>query len=218
MDDDLDLIAALLDGRLDVLTVPPDGPARPEPTPGRALLSGSFNPLHDGHTGLLVAGSAHAGRPLAFELTVHNADKGLLTAVEVGRRIAQFRGRHPVVITREPLFTAKAALLPESLFVVGYDTADRLVRPRYYSDDARAMHAALAAIRDRGGRFLVAGRRVEGRYRTLADVPVPVEFADLFEPLPESAFRLDLSSTELRAKAPSELPCADRGAPPPAGR
>ncbi len=204
MDDDHDLIAALLDGRLDVLTVPPDGPARPEPTPGRALLSGSFNPLHDGHTALLTAASAHAGRPLAFELTVHNADKGTLPAVEVLRRVEQFRGRHPVVITREPLFAAKAALLPESLFVVGYDTADRLACPRYYSDDPRAMHAALAAIRDRGCRFLVAGRQVAGLYRTLADLAVPAVFADLFEPLPESAFRLDLSSTELRARGRSE--------------
>jgi hypothetical protein len=34
-----------------------------------------------------------------------------------------------------PLFTQKAELFPNSVFVVGYDTAVRLVRPDYYGDE-----------------------------------------------------------------------------------
>ena len=44
----------------------------------------------------------------------------------------------------------------------------------------------------------MAGREHDGAFRTLDDVPVPRGFADLFEAIPESAFRQDVSSTELR--------------------
>ena len=36
---------------------------------------------------------------------------------------------------------------------------------------------------------------------TLEDVAVPGEFEDMFAPIPESKFRYDVSSTELRAAA-----------------
>jgi hypothetical protein len=60
------------------------------------------------------------------------------------------------------------------------------------------MAHALAGMRDRGCRFLVAGRVVEGQFHTLDAVPVPLAFRDMFMALPEDAFRVDLSSTELR--------------------
>jgi hypothetical protein len=116
----------------------------------------------------------------------------------VQRRVDQFR-RYPVVLTRAPLFVEKAALFPGCTFVVGYDTAVRLVDVRYYGG-AAARDAALAAAAARGCRFLVAARPMPGAgVRTLADVPVPPAFAAAFVELPRSEFLLDLSSTELRA-------------------
>ena len=41
----------------------------------------------------------------------------------------------PLPPAQAPLFTQKADLLRESLFVVGYDTVLRLVRPDYYGDE-----------------------------------------------------------------------------------
>jgi hypothetical protein len=55
------------------------------------------------------------------------------------------------------------------------------------------------ALRAAGGRFLVAGRRSESGFLTLDDLAVPARHADLFEALPASAFRADVSSSEIRS-------------------
>ena len=60
------------------------------------------------------------------------------------------------------------------------------------------MDGALRELGDLGSRFLVCGRNWEGRYRGLSDLHVPGEFGDLLEEIPESEFRLDVSSTGLR--------------------
>lgn len=195
-----DPITQLLAGELRSILISPDGSqALDQPVRG-VILSGSFNPLHTGHEGLLAAAAAQFALPPLFELPVVNADKGTLPPEEVTRRLTQFRGRHSVVLSRVPLFSQKADLFPGSVFVVGYDTAIRLVDPRYYGG-TEAMHAALSAIRDQGCRFLVAGRVHAGAFHTLDEVPVPPFLRDMFIALPEIAFRVDLSSTELRERA-----------------
>src|SRR5215218_2679474 len=73
-------------------------------SPPRAVLPGSFNPLHHGHTGLAAVAAARLGVPVAFELSVANVDKPDLDAVEVERRVAQFRDAGPVWVTRAPTF------------------------------------------------------------------------------------------------------------------
>lgn len=65
------------------------------------------------------------------------------------------------------------------------------------------MHEALAIVRRMACRFLVAGRLTRGHFHTLADLPIPTNFMDLFEAIPEAEFRLDLSSTELRQRTAS---------------
>jgi hypothetical protein len=39
-----------------------------------------------------------------------------------------------------------------------------------------------------------------GRVRALSDIPVPPRYADLFTAIPEHRFRLDTSSSEIRAR------------------
>ncbi|EFJ52742.1 hypothetical protein VOLCADRAFT_78735 [Volvox carteri f. nagariensis] len=175
------------------------------PRHGRVYLPGSFNPLHQAAlraaNGDVGVGSLEG----AFELTVQNADKGLLSAEDIHKRVAQFVALGlPVVVTRAPLFTNKADLLPGSRFVVGYDTAARLVLPKYYGNSYTQMLLDFARLRQNGCSFIVAGRKdaASGRFMSLANVEVPPELADLFtNSLPEEAFRLDISSTELRLKA-----------------
>jgi hypothetical protein len=191
------LLVDLLEGRISTLTVTADGQMRADDPPQGALLSGSFNPLHWGHEALAAAAAHHLGVAVAFELPVVNADKGVLDAAEVQRRAAQFAGRHTLVLSRAPRFLDKAALYPGRVFILGYDTAVRLIDPRYY-DGTAGLAAALATLRAAGCRFLVAGREIAGRFATLADLDVPAGFEVLFIVLPETAFRADISSTELR--------------------
>lgn len=165
----------------------------------KALLSGSFNPVHDGHRRLVSAAAGILGTPVDFELSVDNADKPSLDAEEVRRRLDGLTWHGEVVLTRAPLFVEKARLFPGAVFVVGADTAERIVQPRYYRDEAD-MTGALDFINKQGCRFLVAGRIEGGKFLTLEDLEMPARFRGLFGGIPADAFRVDCSSTELRAR------------------
>ncbi|QDU22500.1 nucleotidyl transferase family protein [Urbifossiella limnaea] len=166
--------------------------------PPRALLPGSFNPLHHGHVSLAAVAARRLGTPVAFELSVANVDKPDLDAAEVERRVAQFAAAGPVWVTRAATFAEKAELFPGAAFVVGYDTAVRLVDRHYYANDDRLRDAALARLAATGCRVVVGGRvDAAGVFRTWDGGGGP--FPELFVALAESDFRTDVSSTALRA-------------------
>ncbi|TXT33382.1 MAG: hypothetical protein FD138_1896 [Planctomycetota bacterium] len=133
---------------------------------------------------------------MAFELAWVNVDKPPLDFLTIAARCRQFTDR-PVVLTREPTFVLKSRHFPHTTFVVGIDTAERIVQSRYYDSEAD-MLAALAEIRSHDCQFLVAGRREGDGFRTLSDLKLPPQTRDLFEEIRESDFRRDISSTELR--------------------
>jgi hypothetical protein len=73
-------------------------------------------------------------------MSVSHPDKGTLPLSEVQRRVAQFAGGtssspavgapYAVALTRAALFTQKARLFPGCAFVVGVDTARRILDPK----------------------------------------------------------------------------------------
>jgi hypothetical protein len=196
-----DTIDRLLAGELDRVTVQPDGQmmlSAPQPV---VLFPGSFNPMHEGHRLLARVAEELRHEPLAFEISVTNVDKPPLAGETVRHRLAQFAWKSPVELTRAPTFVEKSRLFPGTTFVVGADTAERLFGPEYYGDDEVRMHMALEEIANSGGSFLVAVRLdAAGRIRALNDIPVPRRYADLFTEIPEHRFRVDTSSSEIRAR------------------
>jgi Cytidylyltransferase-like len=197
----VDTIDRLLAGELDRITVQPDGQMMLSAPPPALLLPGSFNPMHEGHVSLARVAEELIQQPLAFEISVTNVEKPPLTRETVRHRIAQFAWKSTVELTRAPTFLEKSRLFPGATFVIGADTAERLVAPKYYGDDEDRMHAALEEIANSGAKFLVAVRiDAAGRVRGLNDIPVPRRYADLFTEIPQHRFRVDSSSSEIRAR------------------
>ncbi len=196
-----DTIDQLLAGELDRVTVQPDGQMMLSAPPPFVLFPGSFNPMHEGHVLLARVAEEHRQQPLAFEISVTNVDKPPLASETVRHRLAQFAWKSPVELTRAPTFLEKSRLFRGATFVIGADTAERLVAPKYYGDDEVRMHMALEEIANSGSSFLVAVRiDAAGRVRALNDIPVPRRYADLFTEIPEHRFRFDISSSEIRAR------------------
>ena len=198
----VDVIDQLLAGELDRVTAQPDGqllPSAPRPV---VLMPGSFNPLHSGHVLLARVAEEIRQQPVAFEISVTNVDKPPLAGETVRQRLTQFAWKSSVELTRAPTFLEKSRLFPKTTFVIGADTAERLVAPKYYSDDEIQMHVALEEIGNSGASFLVAVRvDAAARVRTLSDINVPQRYADLFSEIPEHRFRLDTSSSAIRARS-----------------
>lgn len=184
-----DALGKLLSGKRPHLLVGCD--RLPEPT---LLLPGSFNPLHAGHEGLLRAAEKMTGRTGLLELSVTNVDKPPLAPVEVERRLQQMTGICSVVLTCAPTFAEKAEHFPGAWFVLGYDTAIRLLNPNYHPD----IPAMLTRFQALETRFMVAGRLHNGEFQTLENIEIPAGFESLFIPIPRTDFRADISSTEIR--------------------
>lgn len=163
-----------------------------------ALLPGSFHPLHRGHLELAAAAGRVLDVAVEYELSRVNVDKPELGDDEIDRRRAQFAGIGPLWVTRAPTFVEKAALFPGVAFAIGFDTAARLIDPKYYGHES-SRDDALRRLMTSGCRFVVGGRiDAAGRFREWDESHVAPSFRPMFVPLVERDFRNDLSSSALR--------------------
>jgi nicotinic acid mononucleotide adenylyltransferase len=163
------------------------------------IFPGSFAPLHDGHKEMAALAVARIGKSVHYEIAVRNVDKPPLDFVEIDQRVKQFPDPARVLLTTAPTFAEKARLFPRATFVVGADTIRRIGEPRYYNNQIAVMVRAIEAIAVAGCRFLVFGRvNSSGTFATVDRLQLPAALAALCDEVPESDYRRDLSSTELR--------------------
>jgi hypothetical protein len=138
------------------------------------------------------------GLPTAWEISILNVDKPALDYLEIGRRLAQFPPKEPVWFTRAATFEEKSRLFPGATFVVGVDTIQRIVDPRYYGNHPLAMKVAIEQIIARNCRFLVFCRELTSGLVRLSDISLPFGLRRACTEIPPEKFREDVSSTAIR--------------------
>lgn len=172
-----------------------------------ALFPGNHAPHHFGHSETAKITRDVTGRDTVIELCGAGIEKPVRTKEEMQEMLFQFAGWHPVLIREDaPLFKEKIDACPGVKdFVVGYDTAKRILDPKYYKTSLFGkltggngpLLKMLCEQKLRGVRYLVAGREnSQGNYLTVEDLKIPFGFKSLFKPLPTRNMRI--SSTKLR--------------------
>jgi nicotinamide mononucleotide (NMN) deamidase PncC len=92
------------------------------------IFPGSFNPIHQGHLEMAEL-IAKKDKKVIFEISLSNADKGMLDFITVRDRLLKINNL--VLITNAPLFTDKSRLFPDVSFIVGHDTYKRVLSGKY---------------------------------------------------------------------------------------
>jgi hypothetical protein len=138
------------------------------------------------------------GDPVELELSIVNVDKPPLDFIEIGRRLAGIDPGTTVWLTLLATFEEKSRQFPGATFIVGADTLRRIADPRYYGGDAGACRRAIEEIAVRGCRFLVFGRLGETGFEALPGGELSRDLSSICREVPQSVFREDVSSTEIR--------------------
>jgi nicotinamide mononucleotide (NMN) deamidase PncC len=166
--------------------------------PAACVFPGAFHPWHMGHDRIVQVAQEIVQQPVALELSILNVDKPPLDYLEIEHRLGQWTAGQTAYLTRAATFEEKSRLFPAATFLVGIDTLQRIASPCYYGGNASACESALRRIAERGCRFLVFGRAVDGRFLRLTDLDLPEPLRPICREIPPDVFREDISSTAIR--------------------
>lgn len=136
-------------------------PSLKTPEPARIIFPGSFNPVHEAHMEMvsLIRNNPKMkpeSKTIAFEISMFNVDKPPLDFITLQERVDQFTKMDETVhITAAPTFIEKSAIFKDCCFIVGYDTAVRILDPRY----AGPIENVLKTFKENGTYFYIFPRQ-----------------------------------------------------------
>ena len=161
------------------------------------IFPGSFNPFHSGHNSMSELAEKKTGLGLAYEICIQNADKPPFSYHEIEKTLNQFNHGHEWVLTKAGKFTDKAALFPNSVFIIGADTLTRILDEKFYLN-RQDMLNQLDLFNSHNINFLVFGRKIKNNFIDLNSVTIPEHIDKRFSGFGEEIFRDDISSTLIR--------------------
>ncbi|MBQ5368474.1 MAG: hypothetical protein IIU43_13455 [Thermoguttaceae bacterium] len=172
----------------------------------KVLYPGSFNPPHRGHLAIARIAAEKLHGAVELEISARNVDKPPVDALELARRLAALERAlpdAPVWISNAPRYVEKAQIFPHAAFVMGTDTVLRLADPKYESNSIQKRDEALASLRAAGVSICVFARAVHGKILSPEELKekLPDALTEMCQFVPESEFRDDVSSSELRKSA-----------------
>ncbi|BFU22598.1 hypothetical protein EHI8A_059930 [Entamoeba histolytica HM-1:IMSS-B] len=169
------------------------------------VYCGTFNPFHKAHKKIIEYMSMRFNhRPIILDISQRSEDKSVTSLTNVFIRASQVAGKYKVNISNTSLYIDKCKTYPGGTFVVGLDTAVRILNKRYYQNSEINLKKAMQVIASMGCNFIVVGRKddITNRFLEFDSVKSTLpakEYHYLFISLNEKEFRYDLSSTYLRA-------------------
>lgn len=164
------------------------------------FMPGSFNPIHDGHRDIAWKTGNLTGQQCVYMVTVDSVHKKPLLVPEMLDRVAISRlerygiyQQGDILFTQnDPLFIDKAKNYPGCGFIIGYDTAARMLDPKWGPEIIPMLHE----FRKYKTKFYVCGRIIDGELKTIKDLNYPSYFNELFIEVPNTG--TDHSSTKIR--------------------
>ncbi|WP_048065399.1 hypothetical protein [Methanosarcina acetivorans] len=176
-----------------------EGKSSAEPDKVRLVFPGSFDPCHRNHVFMAKLASEKHGEPVHFEISLTNVDKPPIDFISLNQRLDSLRKYRDeafvggVCLTNAPLFLQKADLFPNSTFIIGADTFNRLFDAKYYGGKVD-ISAILRHFREKNIRFMVFQRKS-------VEMSVNPEVLKFCEIVPMDEYEDDgISSTEIRRK------------------
>ncbi|MCQ1536668.1 hypothetical protein FTO70_13515 [Methanosarcina sp. KYL-1] len=175
----------------------PEKPGKTEEI--KLVFSGSFDPCHKNHVFMAECASKKYNAPVHFEISLTNVDKPPIDFISLSQRLDSLRKYKDeafmggVCLTSAPLFLQKADLFPDSVFIIGADTFNRLFDAKYY-DGTVDTPAILRQFKEKNVRFMVFRRKS-------VEMSVNPEVLEFCEIVPMDEYEDDgTSSREIRKK------------------
>lgn len=169
-----------------------------------ALMSGAYNPPHEGHFGLAESAMEEFKYSTVFEITADPPHKEALKVQDMLERAKLLRGHNVLFTNGLPYYLDKARKYRNTPLIMGADAMVRMLDPKWGLDIGQMF----SEFYDYGTKLLIGNREVNGVMTSCEDILNDIKAKFSFSVWASAQIIMkplsgewNISSTELRNKA-----------------